>query len=526
MRTRKIYNNRGGGFFDFFKSKNPNVPPSEPASLPVPVNPNSIPVKKESLLGKVVVKATDKIASPLLDKVDTLKKIDNADKIIGNIDSTVNPIVSKVNDVTKVVGLNIQSGQDEISNFSKKLDDLSSKLDPIKSVIHNVSEIIKTNPIGYLIVGTLLFVKKLKDLYRNHQQIVGFLTQVETILENSYRLNELIDKINEMMVIYTFNNQEYKNKYEELFNLEKEILNTNNDNSLKELNIKKKELFNGLLETANNNKQQYRAQVSDVQFDDLSKYIEPNKLIKQQLTEKIAEINKYLLGIATNDMLKTLSADMNIIKSGLIRLVNDEIELRNKKRFKWVRDRKRDWDRVNSRDSIMRKLNDDLIMMNSLFILVKFQMDFTLEYYKNKNLSPEEWNTLWKLITSFKEYTSYMIPSEVFMTIKYVNDLMEFNEAESKKAIMELGELIEMENLNEFGEATQEESNEDNESIEGPGIEETPIGGKNKTRKNKTRKNKPRKNKTRKNKTRKNKTRKNKTRKNKIRKNKTLLIIQ
>ena len=330
-------------------------------------------------------------------------------------------------------------------------NDLSSKLDPIKSVIHNVSEIIKTNPIGYLIVGTLLFVKKLKDLYRNHQQIVGFLTQVETILENSYRLNELIDKINEMMVIYTFNNQEYKNKYEELFNLEKEILNTNNDNSLKELNIKKKELFNGLLETANNNKQQYRAQVSDVQFDDLSKYIEPNKLIKQQLTEKIAEINKYLLGIATNDMLKTLSADMNIIKSGLIRLVNDEIELRNKKRFKWVRDRKRDWDRVNSRDSIMRKLNDDLIMMNSLFILVKFQMDFTLEYYKNKNLSPEEWNTLWKLITSFKEYTSYMIPSEVFMTIKYVNDLMEFNEAESKKAIMELGELIEMENLNEFG---------------------------------------------------------------------------
>ena len=32
--------------------------------------------------------------------------------------------------------------------------------------------------------------------------------------------------------------------------------------------------------------------------------------------------------------IKTLSSDMNIIKSGLIRLVNDEIELRNKKRFK------------------------------------------------------------------------------------------------------------------------------------------------------------------------------------------------
>ena len=83
-------------------------------------------------------------------------------------------------------------------------------------------------------------------------------------------------------------------------------------------------MFNGLLETANNNKQHYRAQVSDVQFDDLSKYIEPNKLIKQQLTEKIAEINKYLLGIATNDMLKTLSADMNIIKSGFFSAVIHE----------------------------------------------------------------------------------------------------------------------------------------------------------------------------------------------------------
>jgi len=95
MRTRKIYNkfnNRGGGFFDFFKNKK-NVSVPVPVPLPVPVNPNSIPVKKERLLGKVVVKATDKIANPLLDKVDTLKKIDDADKIIGNIDSTVNPII-------------------------------------------------------------------------------------------------------------------------------------------------------------------------------------------------------------------------------------------------------------------------------------------------------------------------------------------------------------------------------------------------------------------------------------------------
>jgi len=475
MRTRKIYNNkinRGGGFFDFFKSnKNKNVsgPVTMPAYVTVPASAPT-PVKNATL--KKVVVGSDKVAEPILKGVDIIEKIDDKRETLAKI---------------------------------------SSSLQPIESIVHNVTEIIKLHPIGHLIIGTLLFVKKLKDLYSNHQQIVAFLTQVESILENSYRLNELIDKINEMMVIYTFNNEEYKNKYNQLFDLEKEILNTKNDNDiLKQLVLKKNELFDGLLETANNTKQKYRSQLSSVEFDNLDKFIEPNKLIKEQLTIKIADINKYLLSIATNDMLKALASDMNINKSGLIRLVNDEIELRKKRKNTWLKDRIKDWNRVNSRDSIMRKLNDDLIMMNSLFILVKFQMDFTLEYYKNKNISQEEWNTLWKLITSFKEYTSYMIPSEVFMTIKYVNDLMEFNEAESKKAIMDLGDIIMSEVNDENNEMIQMENlNESNEAInEEPNIEETSIGGKNKTRKFKPRKFKPRKFKTRKFKNRKNKNRK------------------
>jgi hypothetical protein len=307
------------------------------------------------------------------------------------------------------------------------------------------------------------------------------------------------------MVIYTFNNEEYKNKYNELFDLEKEILNTKNDDTLKQLGSKKIELFDELLEAANNTKQKYRSELSSVEFDNLDKFIEPNKLIKEQLTIKIADINKYLLSIATNDMLKALTSDMNINKSGLIRLVNDEIELRKKRKNTWLKDRIKDWNRVNSRDSIMRKLNDDLIMMNSLFILVKFQMDFTLEYYKNKNISPEEWNTLWKLITSFKEYTSYMIPSEVFMTIKYVNDIIESDAVNSKKAIMDLGDVIMSEVNDETNEMIQMENlNESNEPInEEPTMEETSVGGKNKMRKFKTRKLKTRKIKNRKNKNRK-----------------------
>ena len=479
MRTRKIYNNinnknintRGGGFFDFFKgNKNKNVSGSAPVSVPV----SAPPQVKNATLKKVVVVGSDKVAEPILKGVDIIEKIDEKRETLAKI---------------------------------------SSSIKPIESILHNVTEIIKLHPIGHLIIGTLLFVKKLKDLYSNHQQIVAFLTQVETILENSYRLNELVDKINEMMVIYTFNNEEYKKKYNELFDLEKEILNTKNDNDiLKQLDSKKNELFNGLLETANNTKQKYRSELSSVEFDNLDKFIEPNKLIKEQLTIKIADINKYLLSIATNDMLKALTSDMNINKSGLIRLVNDEIELRKKRKNTWLKDRIKDWNRVNSRDSIMRKLNDDLIMMNSLFILVKFQMDFTLEYYKNKNISPEEWNTLWKLITSFKEYTSYMIPSEVFMTIKYVNDIIESDAVNSKKAIMDLGDVIMSEVNDETNEMIQMENlNESNQPInEEPTMEETSVGGKNKKHTLIRRKLKTRNLITRKLKTRKIKNRKNK----------------
>jgi hypothetical protein len=212
-------------------------------------------------------------------------------------------------------------------------------------------------------------------------------------------------------------------------------------------------------------------------------------------------------------------------------LVLDEIKLREK-RFKWLRDRKRDWDRVNNRYSIMRKLNDELIMMNSLFILVKFQMDFTLEYYKNKNISPEEWSKLWKLMTSFKEYTSYTIPNEVFMTIQTINAIMEAELVNSKNAMMALGDVInelndedeqmvEMKNLNETTESSADTSAEstDEPIKQEQTVQETSLGGKNKQRKFKTRKFKTRKFKTRKFKTRKFKTRKFKTRKFKTRKN-------
>jgi hypothetical protein len=431
-----------GGIFGFSKEKeNPTPAPS--------------PDKNKTL--KNVVVGTNKVGEPVLKGVEVIQKIEENKKTL-----------------------------DKIGNLSSNL---SGFINPLESVVHNVSQIIKIHPIGHLLVGTLLFVKKLKDLYRDHQQIVIFLTQVETIVENSYRLNELIDKINEIMVIYSFNNEEYKNKYNELFDLEKQILNNKDDDTLRRLVLQEKALYDGLLATATNTKEKYRSGLSTIEFDNLDKFIEPNKLIKEQLTVRIAEINKYLLGIATNDMLNTLKSDINMNKSGLIRLVLDEIKSREK-RFKWLKDRKRDWDRVNNRDSIMRKLNDDLIMMNSLFILVKFQMDFTLEYYKNKNISPEEWNTLWKLVTSFKEYTSYMIPGEVFMTIHSINAIMESETVDSKNAVMALGDAInelnkEDEQMIEMKSLEMKSLNEPVEPYE-ERINETTLGGKK--RRNKTKK--------------------------------------
>lgn len=190
MKTRKFnnkFNNKGGGFFDIFRSKKTNtIPFSTPLTSSAPIKPS---VKNESL--KKTVINSDKVAEPILKGIDVVEKIDENSGIIS-----------------------------KISNISS---DLSVVINPLQSVVHSVIEIIRIHPIGHLLVGTLLFVKKLKDLYRNHQQIVEFLTQVETIVENSYRLNVLIDKINETMIIYTFNNEEYKNKYKELFELEKNI---------------------------------------------------------------------------------------------------------------------------------------------------------------------------------------------------------------------------------------------------------------------------------------------------------------
>ena len=116
-------------------------------------------------------------------------------------------------------------------------------------------------------------------------------------------------------------------------------------------------------------------------------------------------------------------------------------------------------------------------------------MRWKSEYYKTKSISPEDWNTLWKLMTSFKEYTSYMIPNEVFMTIKTINDIMDAEIVESKNAVIALGDIInelnyeedelmvELKSLNEpQAEPTEAEKT----------VEETSLGGKN--RRGKTRK--------------------------------------
>jgi hypothetical protein len=101
-------------------------------------------------------------------------------------------------------------------------------------------------------------------------------------------------------------------------------------------------------------------------------------------------------------------------------------------------------------------------------------------------------------MASFKEYTSYMIPNEVFMTIKTINDIMDAEIAESKNAVIALGDIInelndeedqlmvEMKSLNEpQAEPTEAEKT----------VEETSLGGKNRRGKTRKLKNKNMKNK-------------------------------
>jgi len=444
-KTRKY----GGGFLSnitsiFKKNNNTN-------NVPISQNP------KTNIVQSMSDKST-KITNPLLKINNTIEKIDKTTENISDISSSVK----------NITGLNAISQTDVIIN-------------PIHSIAHHIAEIVKIHPIGSLLIGTLLFVKKLQELYKNHQTMVIFLTQVSSIIENSYRLNELIDKINEIMVIYTFNNQDYQDNYNTLLLLEQDSLtNTNVESETKE-----KTLFNELLTSANDKKNSFRSSVKQIEFNNLDKFIEPDIEIKKQLTLRIAEINKYLLTIATNDMLASLKNDISIQKSGLVNLVLNEIKSRDK-RFKWLRNKKRDWDRANSMGPVMRKLNDDLIMMNSLFILVKFQMDFTMDYYKNQNIPSAEWNKLWKLITSFREYTFYMIPNDVFLTIQNITDALS---NETSKVAVELlagivddikdeeNNTIQMETLNQ-----QPEISEQNE----PMFAETAFGGK-KTRRVKNR---------------------------------------
>jgi len=431
IKKKKSYPSKrivGGGFFDFFRKKQ-TVTPSTPVTPSMPVTPSP---SIRSLGEQANIVKSDYYDTTLGKTLTTANKVDN--------------VLQKPIDVINTLGENV----DKIDYTKQISSALYDTLSPLGTITKTVTEIIKIHPIGVILVGTLLFVKKLYDLYKSHQKIQQFLAEVEIIIESSYRLNELIDKINEMMVIYIFNNEGYRLNYDELFNLEKQMLNHKDDSALPILVDKEKALFNGLIKNANIKKTNFRSNAKSIDLSSLDKFIEPNKLIKQQLTIKIAEINKYILGISTNDMLETLRNDPAITKSGVIQLVNDEIQSRKTrfKLFKLYKDKKRDWDRANSVGSIMRKLQDDLIMLNSLFILIKFQLDFTIDFYKDQNIPSAEWNKLWVLITATREYTSYMIPNEVYINI---NTLVE-SEPEIREGMMALGDLVNVINKEELAD--------------------------------------------------------------------------
>jgi hypothetical protein len=311
-----------------------------------------------------------------------------------------------------------------------------------KSLLHSVGLPISA---GFALI--FILTNEIIAIYDKHFAIKALLIELTEIFVNCYKLNELIEKINKVIAIFIFNKDEYIKEYKTLYKYEKRIFEGTSKNINNNIN-KENNIYDKLYKTAFKNKDEIKENImkKGLSTHDMSSIISIDVNIINLLAEKIGLLINYMLSISTDSLLEKLLMNNQVIKSGLLNIIKDEIESRKNKSslVKYYIDFKKTFYRSAFAYTIEDKIEKQLITINTLFMLMKSQYDFIVDFYKSQN-DGDEWNKLWKLITLSKEYTSYMIPEELFHTTNEIIKTEIENTVEMKKATDMVSDIIELE---------------------------------------------------------------------------------
>jgi len=335
-------------------------------------------------------------------------------------------------------------------NQVKKYDVTESenllKLYAGKSVIFSASLPISA---GFALV--FILTTEIIATYDKHFAIRALLIELTEIFVNCYKLNELIEKINKVITIFIFNKVEYNKEYKTLYKYEKQIFEGKSENINNNID-KENNIYDKLFKTAFKNKTEIKENIKKkgLSEHDISSIISIDVNLIALLAEKIGSLINYMLDISTDSLLEKLLSNNQVKKSGLLSIIKNEIESRKHKStlVKQYMDFKKSFYRTAFAYKIEAKIEKNLITINTLFLLMKSQYDFIIDFYKSQN-NGAEWNKLWKLITLSKEYTSYMIPEDLFQTTNEIIETEIEDQDEMKKATDMVSDIIEEEDKEE-----------------------------------------------------------------------------
>jgi hypothetical protein len=306
-------------------------------------------------------------------------------------------------------------------------------------------------PIAGLLGIILLLANKLALLFYYNLQLHSTLLDVLNIVSNCFRLNDLINYTTGIFTIYFFGGADDNNNLIDNLN----TLNGENKGVYKLLLEKALEKKNNELEKVpdpvpapvleSSSTQPQQGEIAMVKIiekggnpndeeDKLIKWIRPNVAIQQRLFDKLNDLTTLLLIIATDDMIRTLYADTQIMESGMSNLIEKVYKDRDLKtteekknmtrigRFTRAFGRNsskfvRGFNRFTNGQFLNQQLINELTLVNGFFMLMKAQYDMTIDYYE-RSMSKEDWTHIWKkYIQNSSVYIEYLVPSDISKTI-------------------------------------------------------------------------------------------------------------
>ena len=122
---------------------------------------------------------------------------------------------------------------------------------------------------------------------------------------------------------------------------------------------------------------------------------------------------------AKDDILTALKNDKEIQESGLIKVIDEEINQRNKSMSKTLSKINRGMDRAFNAAVIMDDITRELTVINGLFIILKTQYDNILELYEREI---DDWKEIWKIIENTKEYNNFLTQAPAETNIEEVKN--------------------------------------------------------------------------------------------------------